>query len=96
MSKVELQNITKIYDKTIKALDDISFTVNDGEFFVLLGPTGAGKTTTLRSIAGLEKIDKGKILFDDEDFSEAQPAACLLYTSPSPRDSCASRMPSSA
>ena len=48
MSKVELQNITKIYDKTIKALDDISFTVNDGEFFVLLGPTGAGKTTTLR------------------------------------------------
>ena len=51
MSKVELQNITKIYDKTIKALDDISFTVNDGEFFVLLGPTGAGKTTTLRSIA---------------------------------------------
>ena len=62
MSKVELQNITKIYDKTIKALDDISFTVNDGEFFVLLGPTGAGKTTTLRSIAGLEKIDKGKIL----------------------------------
>ena len=75
MSKVELQNITKIYDKTIKALDDISFTVNDGEFFVLLGPTGAGKTTTLRSIAGLEKIDKGKILFDDEDFSEAQPAA---------------------
>ena len=39
MSKVELQNITKIYDKTIKALDDISFTVNDGEFFVLLGPT---------------------------------------------------------
>ena len=75
MSKVELQNITKIYDKTIKALDDISFTVKDGEFFILLGPTGAGKTTTLRSIAGLEKIDKGKIFFDDEDVSEAQPAA---------------------
>jgi multiple sugar transport system ATP-binding protein len=75
MSKVELQNITKIYDKTIKALDDISFTVNDGEFFILLGPTGAGKTTTLRSIAGLEKIDQGKIFFDDEDVSEAQPAA---------------------
>ena len=75
MSKVELQNITKIYDKTIKALDDISFTVKDGEFFILLGPTGAGKTTTLRSIAGLEKIDQGKIFFDDEDVSEAQPAA---------------------
>ena len=75
MSKIELQNITKIYDKTIKALDDISFTVNDGEFFVLLGPTGAGKTTTLRAIAGLEKIEKGKILFDDEDVTHAQPAA---------------------
>jgi len=75
MSTVELQNVTKIFDKTVKALDDISFTVKNAEFFVLLGPTGAGKTTTLRSIAGLEKIDKGKILFDDEDFSEAQPAA---------------------
>lgn len=75
MSKIDLQNITKIYDKKIKALDDISFTVNDGEFFVLLGPTGAGKTTTLRAIAGLEKIEKGKILFDDEDVTHAQPAA---------------------
>ena len=46
MSTVELQNVTKISDKTVKALDDISFTVKDAEFFVLLGPTGAGKTTT--------------------------------------------------
>jgi multiple sugar transport system ATP-binding protein len=61
--------------KAIKALDDVSFTVKDGEFFVLLGPTGAGKTTMLRSVAGLEKIDKGKILFDDEDITYAQPAA---------------------
>ena len=75
MSKIDLQNITKIYDKTIKALDDISFTVNDGEFFVLLGPTGAGKTTTLRAIAGLEKIEKGNIFFDEEDVTHAQPAA---------------------
>ena len=75
MAKVELQNVTKIYDKTIKALDDVSFTVKDGEFFVLLGPTGAGKTTMLRSVAGLERIDKGKILFDDEDITSAQPAA---------------------
>ena len=57
MSTVELQNVTKIFDKTVKALDDISFTVKNAEFFVLLGPTGAGKTTTLRAIAGLEKVD---------------------------------------
>ena len=58
MATVELQSVTKIFDKTVKALDNISFTVKDGEFFVLLGPTGAGKTTTLRVIAGLEKVDK--------------------------------------
>ena len=75
MAKVELQNVTKIYDKTVKALDDVSFTVNDGKFFVLLGPTGAGKTTILRAVAGLEKIENGKILFNDEDVTTAQPAA---------------------
>jgi len=75
MSTVELQSVTKIFDKTVKALDNISFTVKDGEFFVLLGPTGAGKTTTLRVIAGLEKVDQGKILFDQEDITTAQPAA---------------------
>jgi len=75
MSKIELQNITKIYDKTIRSLDELRFKDNDGEFFVLLGPTGAGKTTTLRAIAGLEKIEKGNILFDEEDVTHAQPAA---------------------
>jgi multiple sugar transport system ATP-binding protein len=75
MSTVELQGVTKIFDKTVKALDNITFTVKDGEFFVLLGPTGAGKTTTLRAIAGLEKVDQGKILFDQEDVTTAQPAA---------------------
>ncbi len=74
MSKIELKNVTKIFDKTIKAINDVSLTINDGEFFVLLGPTGAGKTTTLRTIAGLEKIDSGSILFDGEDYSSVQPA----------------------
>ena len=74
MSKVELKNVTKIYDKTNKAIDNLSLTINNGEFFILLGPTGAGKTTTLRSIAGLEKIDNGQILFDDQDYTTIQPA----------------------
>ena len=74
MSKVELKNVTKIYDKTNKAIDNLSLTINNGEFFILLGPTGAGKTTTLRSIAGLEKINSGKILFDEEDYTSIQPA----------------------
>jgi len=74
MSKVELKNVTKIYDKTNNAIDNLSLTINNGEFFILLGPTGAGKTTTLRSIAGLEKINSGKILFDEEDYTSIQPA----------------------
>jgi len=74
MSKVELKNVTKIYDKTNKAIDNLTLTINNGEFFILLGPTGAGKTTTLRSIAGLEKINSGKILFDEEDYTSIQPA----------------------
>ena len=74
MSKIELKNITKVYDKTNKAINDLSLIINDGEFFILLGPTGAGKTTILRSIAGLEKINSGKILFDDKDYTSVQPA----------------------
>ena len=66
MAKVELKNLFKTYNKKIKALEDINLTIEDGQFFVLLGPSGAGKTTTLRCIAGLEKIDSGDVLFNDE------------------------------
>ncbi|MEP7294273.1 MAG: ABC transporter ATP-binding protein [Chloroflexota bacterium] len=64
MSNVRLENVTKRF-KDHEALHDVSLTINDGEFFVLLGPTGAGKTTTLRVIAGLEKQEEGRVFFDD-------------------------------
>jgi multiple sugar transport system ATP-binding protein len=73
MSNVTLQNITKRF-KTVTALKNVSFSINDGEFFVLLGPTGAGKTTTLRVIAGLEHQDEGSVLFDDESIDDRTPA----------------------
>jgi multiple sugar transport system ATP-binding protein len=73
MSHVELQHITKNYP-SVTALDDVSFDVKDGEFFVLLGPTGAGKTTTLRVIAGLEKQDAGAVLFDGETIDNLVPS----------------------
>jgi multiple sugar transport system ATP-binding protein len=73
MSNVALQNITKRF-KQVTALRDVSLTINHSEFFVLLGPTGAGKTTTLRVIAGLEKQDEGSILFDGEPVDALMPA----------------------
>ena len=82
MAKVELKNLFKTYNKKIEALHDINFTIEDGQFFVLLGPSGAGKTTTLRCVAGLEKIDSGSVLFNDESVTEDQPASrdvCFVF-----------------
>ena len=82
MAKIELKNLSKTYNKKIEALHDINFTIEDGQFFVLLGPSGAGKTTTLRCIAGLEKIDNGSILFNEESVTEDQPASrdvCFVF-----------------
>ncbi len=73
MSELSLQNITKSFGN-ITALKDISFSVKDGEFFVLLGPTGAGKTTTLRVIAGLEKPEAGHVLFNNNVADSLSPA----------------------
>jgi len=73
MSHVELQHITKNFP-VVTALDDVSFDVKDGEFFVLLGPTGAGKTTTLRVIAGLEHQEAGSVLFDGEAVDNEAPS----------------------
>lgn len=73
MSNVELRHITKHF-RDVTALDDISFEIKDGEFFVLLGPTGAGKTTTLRVIAGLTKQDTGDVAFDGDVVNAFAPA----------------------
>jgi multiple sugar transport system ATP-binding protein len=73
MSQLNLQNITKEFGP-IKALNDISFEVKDKEFFVLLGPTGAGKTTTLRVVCGLEKPESGHVMFDGEVVDSLSPA----------------------
>ncbi len=66
MAKVELCNITKRFG-SITALDDISFEVKDKEFFVLFGPAGAGKTTILKVIAGIEFPDRGEVRISDKN-----------------------------
>ena len=73
MADVELRNVTKFFGKDI-GVEEVSLTINDGEFVVLLGPTGAGKTTTLRLIAGLEKPDSGEILIDGSNIVNDSPA----------------------
>ena len=60
---LKVSHVTKYYD-THKAVDDLSFTVNDGEIFGLLGVNGAGKTTTFRMIIGLLKPTSGEITLD--------------------------------
>lgn len=66
MSQVALENLKKTFGE-VTALQDLNLEIRDGEFFVLLGPTGAGKTTTLRCIAGLERPDHGNIYIDREN-----------------------------
>ena len=73
MATVKLENITKRFGDLI-ALDDITLDVQDQEFFVLLGQTGAGKTTTLRCIAGLDKPEDGTIYLDGVSVNDKTPA----------------------
>ncbi|MGF7161171.1 spermidine/putrescine ABC transporter ATP-binding subunit [Rhodoligotrophos appendicifer] len=68
MSEVDIRHVSKHYG-TVAALDDVSLTLADGEFFGLLGPSGSGKTTLLRSIAGFVEPEAGQILIDGQDVS---------------------------
>ncbi len=73
MAEVVLSGISKSYGATL-ALSDVTMTIPDGAFVVLLGPTGAGKTTTLRLIAGLDKPDAGDIRIDSASVLQDTPA----------------------
>jgi multiple sugar transport system ATP-binding protein len=73
MARIRLENITKRFAQRT-AVEDLSLDVADGEFFVLLGPTGAGKTTTLRMIAGLEKPTDGQIYINEQPVNDWGPA----------------------
>ncbi len=73
MAEVRLEGVTKRF-KTVTAVDQLSLTVADGEFVVLLGPTGVGKTTTLRTVAGLERPDAGRVFIGGEDVTRLAPA----------------------
>ncbi|MDX8444368.1 ABC transporter ATP-binding protein [Mesorhizobium captivum] len=73
MADVHIQGVTKSFGETV-AVSNLDLQIKDGEFVVLLGPTGAGKTTTLRLIAGLERPDSGAIRIGGHDATTLSPA----------------------
>jgi len=73
MVNVELKNVVKKYGDLI-AINNLSFKVNSGELMVLLGPPGAGKSSTLKTVAGVEEVTSGEILIDNELVNNFDPA----------------------
>lgn len=69
---IEFRNITKRFGP-VTAVDDVSLTISEGEFFALLGPSGCGKTTLLRMLAGFETPTSGQILIDGQDVTRVPP-----------------------
>jgi putative ABC transport system ATP-binding protein len=70
---IKFKNVIKSYnigEKTYNALDGINFSINKGEFVVILGPSGAGKSTLLNLLGGMDKATSGQIIVDDNDISK--------------------------
>jgi multiple sugar transport system ATP-binding protein len=81
VAQLELRQVSKTF-RGVAAIRELDLVVDDREFFVLLGPTGAGKTTTLRCVAGLEKLDGGAVKIDGADvsaWSAAQRDVALVF-----------------
>ena len=70
---VEVHNLTKVFDNSVVAVDDVSFGIEKGSFFTLLGPSGSGKSTVLRMIGGLETPTKGRVDIGGRDVTELPP-----------------------
>jgi len=72
MPTLSLENITKRFQNVV-VVDDLSLTVENGEFVCMLGPSGCGKTTTLRIIAGFESVSSGRVRIDGRDITDMPP-----------------------
>ena len=73
MGKIELENVSKVFDDDVVAVDDMSLVIEDAELVVFVGPSGSGKSTALRLIAGLEKPTSGEIYINDVPVTYVEP-----------------------
>jgi putative spermidine/putrescine transport system ATP-binding protein len=72
MAAIEFRGVSRVFGD-LRAVDDVSFSIEPGEFFAMLGPSGSGKTTCLRLVAGFDLPDAGQILLDGADVSSVPP-----------------------
>lgn len=82
MSYIEFKKVNKIYDMgeiKIKALDNASFKINEGELVVILGPSGAGKTTALNLLGGMDKPSNGEIIVNNKHIESYSEKELILY-----------------
>jgi multiple sugar transport system ATP-binding protein len=73
MSGIRLENVTKVFDGDVRAVDGVDLEIADREFVVLVGPSGCGKTTLLRMIAGLEMATEGSVWIGEQDVTKLEP-----------------------
>lgn len=82
MAYIEFKNVDKIYqmgEVEIKALNKASFEIEKGELVVILGPSGAGKTTCLNILGGMDSVTRGKVLVDNKDITNYSDKELIMY-----------------
>ncbi len=82
MKILEVKNLCKIYGKgenEVRAVDDISFSVDEGEFVAIVGASGSGKSTLLHLLGGVDRPTSGKVLIEDKDIYELSDDALAIF-----------------
>ena len=82
MTILEVKNLSKVYGKgetAVKALDNVSFSVNKGEFVCIIGPSGSGKSTLLHLLGGVDRPSSGKVLIDQTDIYDLNETQLAIF-----------------